>query len=517
MTGLLLDTPLSGEQREYAEIVRTSSEALLAIINDILDFSKIEAGKLSLDAFPFDLRSILEEASEIVAPTANQKGVDLIVHYPTAAPTHLVGDGDRIRQVVTNLAGNAVKFTATGHVLLAAEFLPSRDPVTELRISVTDTGIGIPAHKLGTLFEKFTQADSCTTRKYGGTGLGLAISKRLVELMGGSIGVQSQEGKGSQFWFSLKLPQAEQPEVNPAPSGILRGLRALIVDDNEVNCRVVRDQISSYGIRSGSASAAGEALAELRAARASGDPYDFVISDFQMPGGDGAALAVTVHQDCATAGATRPVFLMLTSVPHWREQKGMEDASVDACLVKPVRQARLIETLATLWSLRRQSEPEPAVPPPQESSAASLGALQERTASEFDGCGARVLVVEDNAVNQKVAVMMLSKLGVRADVAGNGREGLEMLQMRSYDVVFMDCQMPEMNGYEATGYIRRLEGSGNRVPVVAMTATAIEGSRERCLEHGMDDFISKPVQIGELRRALAAWLQPAEVGRLKDT
>jgi len=243
-----------------------------------------------------------------------------------------------------------------------------------------------------------------------------------------------------------------------------------------------------------------------------------------MPGGDGAALAAAIHQDCAAAGATPPVFVMLTSVPHWREQKGMENASVDACLVKPVRQARLIETLATVWSLRRQSAPEPAVSAPRESSAASLAALQQRTDSEFNGCGpsgrtagTRVLVVEDNAVNQKVAVMMLSKLGVHADVAANGREGLEMLQKRSYDVVFMDCQMPEMNGYEATGYIRRLEGPGNTVPVVAMTATAIEGSRERCLEHGMDDFITKPVKIEELRRALEAWLQPAEVGTLKET
>ena len=511
MTGLLLDTDLTPEQREYAEIVRTSGEALLAIINDILDFSKIEAGKLPIDSLPFDLRRLLEEISEMLAPRAHEKGLDLIVHYPADLPWRFVGDADRIRQVVTNLAGNAVKFTHAGHILLNIE-CPEHDAGgAKLKISVSDTGIGIPAEKVDSLFEKFTQADSSTTRKYGGTGLGLAISKRLVELMGGSIHVESEAGRGSTFWFSLKLPVDTDTQANPLPPGALKDLRVLIVDDNEVNRRVVHEQISSCGMRNGSYARAEDALEAIRSAQAAGDPYDFVIADYQMPGMSGAALATTIKSDSTLR---QPVFILLTSVSYSRHARALEDSGIDACLVKPVRHSKLIGTLAALWTARRPLPRTEPVPHTQRSQPVenahlmprSLHALQERTTGIFEGPCVRVLVVEDNAINQKVAVMLLGKLGVQADVAANGLEGLHKLRLTHYHAVFMDCQMPGMNGYEATAQIRLLPGPNQRVPIIAMTAQAIEGSRERCLEHGMSDFVSKPVKLEELTRVLETWI-----------
>lgn len=532
MTALLLESGLTAEQREFAEIVRTSGESLLAIINDILDLSKIEAGKLPIEAVAFDLRAVLEQVGEMLAPAADAKGIDIIVRYPPNAPSRFVGDGDRIRQVITNLAGNAVKFTASGHVLISAEWAgldrPGDSPEAEIRISVTDTGIGIAKENLGLLFEKFVQADASTTRKYGGTGLGLAISKQLVELMGGSIGVESEPGKGSRFWFSLRLPHAEKPESNPAPADVLANLRVLIVDDNDVSRRIVHEQISSCGMRNGSYATAGEALEAIREARSAGDPFDVVISDYCMPETDGADLAAAIQADCVRAQQQAPVFIMLTSVAHWKQER-LDKAPVDACLVRPVRQAKLLETLASVWSLKRgavsaayrgasQLVENSGRPSRARKGAAfrasssslmglnqSLGASQSAAAEQT---AARVLVVEDNAVNQRVAVTMLAKFGIRAEVASNGVEGLEKLRAREYDLVFMDCQMPEMNGYEAATQIRKLDNSNRRVPVVAMTAQAIDGSRERCLAHSMDDFIAKPIKLEDVKRALDAWLRP---------
>jgi two-component system sensor histidine kinase/response regulator len=359
MTGLLLDTDLTAEQREYAEIVGTSGEALLSIINDILDFSKIEAGKLAIDVAPFDLRRLVEEISEMLAPRAHEKQLDLIVRYPAAIPTRFVGDADRIRQVVTNLAGNAVKFTHAGHILLSVEVLLSMEYLdcetagARLKISITDTGIGIPYEKQDSLFEKFTQADSSTTRKYGGTGLGLAISKRLVELMGGSIHLESQPDKGSTFWFLLRLPLDSQPQAEPLPLEALHGLRVLIVDDNEVNRRVLHEQISSCGMRNGSYATAAHALRAVRAAQESGDAYDFVIADYQMPEMDGSALAAAIAADPAL---DRPAFILLTSVTSAKSRPLLKQAGpdtyFDACLVKPVRRSKLLETMAAVWSRR---------------------------------------------------------------------------------------------------------------------------------------------------------------------
>jgi two-component system sensor histidine kinase/response regulator len=505
MTGVLLDLELKPEQRDCVDTIRKSGEALLTIINDILDFSKIEAGKLKLEAFPFDLRALLEEVAEMLTPQAEDKGLDLVLQYPAHVPSFFVGDADRIRQVVTNLAGNAIKFTQAGHVLLAADCREHDDASATMIVSVTDTGIGIPPEKIALLFEKFSQADASTTRKYGGTGLGLAISKKLVELMEGSIQVESRMGKGSAFQFSLRLALDARPVVSQGSAVNLRGLRVLIVDDNGVNRRVVHEQISSFGMRNGSYATGEEALEAVREAQVAGDPYHMVITDYQMPGIDGAALAAAIKAD-PTLGD--PVCILLTSVSQWRDLKGLAAASIDGSLVKPVRRSRLMETLAAAWSKRHppSGEREMSSPPPVQK-ASSLAALAHRLGGRFEGSGTRVLVFEDNAVNQKVALSMLRGLGLRADVAGNGREGIEMLRILPYDLVLMDCQMPEMDGYEATTQIRLLDDPACRIPIVAMTADALAEVRQRCLAVGMDDVIVKPVKLEDLAQALETWLR----------
>jgi len=509
MTGVLLDTELTTEQREFAETVRKSGEALLEIINDILDFSKIEAGKMDIEALSFDLRQVLEEVSEMMAPRAAEKGLDLVVDYPAGCPRLFVGDGDRIRQVVTNLMGNAIKFTSKGHVLVATE-CAEQGASAEVKVSIADTGIGIAPDKINLVFQQFSQADASTTRRYGGTGLGLTISKKLVELMGGSIHVESKEGVGSTFGFSLRLPLSAASAASPAPAAGLRGLRVLIVDDIEANRRVVHEQISSWGMRNGSYASAEEALDAIREAQAAGDPFDLVIADYQMPGIDGATLAAAIKTDPVLSGM---VFILLSSISHWRELRSLEGSSVDACLVKPVRQAKLMETLAAAWAKKHPQSEAPGYQPPPRSSAApnsaarnSMNSLSRQLEHSGGGSGVRVLVMEDNAVNQAVALTMLGRLGIRADVAHNGREGVEMLKQLPYDIVFIDCQMPVMDGYEAAREIRKLAGPKRRVAIVALTADAMQESRDRCLAAGMDDFIAKPVKPADFLRALERWL-----------
>jgi len=503
VAGLLLGTNLTPEQQEYAEVVRTSGEALMTIINDILDFSKIEAGKVSIEVFPFDLRLLLEEVSEMVAPQAQQRGLDLIVRYPVGVPSHFIGGADRIRQVVTNLAGNAVKFTHKGHVLVSAECVQADGTSAEVKISIADTGIGIPDDKIGLLFEKFSQADTSTTRKYGGTGLGLAISKGLVELMGGAIHVASKADQGSTFSFSLKMPLDTQPAADPAPDARLAGLRVLTVDDNETSRHVIHEYISGWGMRSESYASGKDALHAIRSARDAGDPYAIVVADSDMPGMGGTTLAAIIKAEPALGD---PVFIMLTCASQSTDSKRMRGRApnIDADLAKPVRRTKLMNTLALAWGRKHPSSD--SLPVSDDESTTAPGANVEGVSAEFT---ARILVVEDTLVNQKVAVMMLSKLGIRADIAANGREGLDMWRMLPYDLVFMDCQMPEMNGYEATAQIRRLESPDQHIPIVALTAEAVEGSRERCLEAGMDDVITKPISLGSLRGILKIWLPVA--------
>jgi signal transduction histidine kinase/CheY-like chemotaxis protein len=502
MTGLLLDTELNPEQREYADTVRRSGEALLMVINDILDFSKIESGKLSIESFSFDLRLVIEEVAEMLAPRAEEKVLDIVVQYPPGVPSHFIGDAGRIRQVVTNLVGNAVKFTQKGHVLITVEVTSQDNQIAHMRVSVSDTGIGIPADKIGSLFQKFTQADTSTTRRYGGTGLGLAISKQLIELMGGAVGLKSKSGEGSTFWFTLPMPLDDQPAAIPITD--LRDLRVLIVDDIEVNRRVVHEQVTGWGMRNGSFSSGECALEALRAAHRSGDPYRIVIADFQMPSMDGATLAAAIKSDPLLNGC---IVVMLTSIGNWGEVRRLEGASIDACLVKPVRNSQLLNTLVSAWSrhLERTSLDQEIL------SRRSASMAQGPTlAGKFAGLSIRVLVVEDNVVNQKVASRLLERLGLRADVACDGREAIEMLEMMPYDLIFMDCQMPEMNGYEATAEIRRREGNSRRVPIVAMTAEATVTCKEQCIAAGMDSYVSKPVRLDDIVEALRTQVLAAQ-------
>ena len=495
MTGVMLDMELPSEQRDCVETIRQSGDALLTVINDILDFSKIEAGKIALESSTFDLRQVIEEVAEMLASKAAANGIDLVVRYPPNAMRHFIGDAGRIRQVVTNLAGNAVKFTASGHVLIAVD-CEDRDGRPQVRVSVHDTGIGIPPERIESLFDKFTQVDSSTTRKYGGTGLGLAISKQLVELMGGTMHAESRLSEGSTFWFVLSLPIDTQPAPDSVPSVDLAGLRVLIVDDNEVNRRVVHEQISSWGMRNGSYASGKEALEAVRLAKVSGDPYQIVITDYQMPEIDGTMLAARIKADAATKDT---VIIMLTSVGHWQEVSGLNRESIDAFLVKPVRHSQLLNTISNAWSKKLEFAAPVAAGPEYPS---SIAALQSRVAKQADS-RVRVLVAEDNAVNQKVALRMLDRLGIRADVAANGREALRMATDLSYDVIFMDCQMPEMNGYEAALEIRRRTGPSQQAAIVAMTADASVSCRERCVAAGMDGFISKPVKLEYLKTTLA--------------
>ena len=498
MTGLLLDTDLNPQQREYADIARRSGEALLTVINDILDFSKIEAGKLKIESHAFDLRLVLEEVNEMLAPKADDRKLDLVLEYPSHVPHSFVGDAGRIRQVMTNLVGNAVKFTAGGQVVATVECVTHDSRRAGIRISVQDTGPGIPGDKLGCLFKTFSQGDGSTTREFGGTGLGLAISKQLVELMGGAIGVSSRVGEGSTFWFSLPLELDPHPCAAPVPLSDLRDLRVLIVDDNDVSRRVLHEQVVSWGMRNGSLASSEHALETLRQAKASNDPYHFALLDFQMPGMDGATLAAAIKKD---PGLRDTAVILLTSVGHWSEVRPMEGAFVNASLVKPVRQSQLLNTLATVWSKHlTRSVPEKSSRGPE--SANGAPAKDER----FAGRGIRVLVAEDNVVNQKVARRMLEVLDIRVDLVANGLEAVQMLEMAPYDLVFMDCQMPQMDGYAAAREIRKRECGGRRVPIVAMTAEAMTGARESCLAAGMDDYVCKPVQRGQLADKLEEWI-----------
>ena len=485
-----------------SDTVRRSGEGLLAIINDILDFSKVEAGKLAIEAISFDLRVTIEEVNEMLAPKIEDRALDLVLQYSADVPRHFVGDAGRIRQVMTNLVGNAIKFTPSGNIVIHVE-CQSIDTVRALmKVSVHDTGPGIPAAKLDSVFEKFHQVDGSTTRKYGGTGLGLTISKQLVNLMGGAIAVTSQLGEGSTFSFTLPLQLDANPYASPVPDDELRALRALIVDDNEVNRRVLHEQIDSWGMRNGSFATGAAALEALRQACADGDPYHFAIVDYHMPGMDGAELARTIKAD---ARLKETVVVLLTSVSKWIEVRQKDSGTVDASLVKPVRQAQLRNTLSTAWSRKRQ----PA-------SAAPAGAsrpvedMRHVLTERFGGRQVRVLVAEDNIVNQKVAARMLEKLGMHADLAANGREAVAMFDLLPYDLIFMDCQMPEMDGYAATQEIRRREGSGRHVPIVAMTAEVLAGCREQCLAAGMDDHLPKPVKMESLFESLQKWLHAGD-------
>ncbi len=492
MTGLLLDTPLAALQREYAETVRHSAEALLRIINDILDFSWMEAGRLVLETASFDLQEAVEEVADLVGASARAKGLDLIVGYAPGAPRYLVGDVGRIRQVLVNLAGNAIKFTERGHVLIAVAGVGEvGDGIARMRIDVIDSGIGISPQSLEAIFDRFTQADTSTTRRYGGTGLGLSISRQLAELMNGSLTAESGPGRGSTFRFSLELPlDPHPPAAVPATEVALRDVRVLVVDDNPVNRRVMVERLAGWGLRPDQAGSAAEALASLWRGRREKDPFAYALLDHQMPETDGVELARAIRLDQQLA---ETALVMISSLGPSSVAQAKEAGCV-GWLVKPFRSSQLLEVLMRARRLQHAGEPEPArfaTPAPT---------------SRVPISTAHVLVAEDNAVNQRVAVHMLERLGCRVDVAANGSEAVDMIESLPYDLVFMDCQMPEMDGYAATRQVRLRERStGRHVPVVALTANAMVADRQRCLEAGMDDYISKPIHGSELERVLRRW------------
>jgi signal transduction histidine kinase/CheY-like chemotaxis protein/ligand-binding sensor domain-containing protein len=501
MTGLLLETDLTPEQRECADLVRRSGESLLRLVNEVLDFSKIEAGKVAIESYPFDLCEVMEEVDDLLAPHAGDKNIDLLLEYPAATPRRFIGDGARIRQVVTNLAGNAIKFTSSGHVLVSVNGAGQDAGSVRIRITVEDTGAGIPGDKIGLLFEKFSQVDGSTTRKFGGTGLGLAISKQLVSLMGGSIGVESRLGEGSTFWFELPLGLDTKPAGAPPMGADIIGLRAVVVAGNQVNRRVLQEQMAGLGLRTVGFAGGDGALEAMRAAR--DDPYRFAVLD--APAGDagGVSLAGAIHADGLLSGC---IVVVLSPIGQRQETGPEPGGAIDARLCKPVRRSRLLDTLASAWAGRQGAARGDGPPAKGGAADAADAASARRSAMAKFAPGSRILVVEDNVVNQKVARGILVRLGLRADVAVNGREAVEMSALVPYSLILMDCQMPEMDGYEATREIRRRPSAGPPVIVIAMTADAMAGSRERCLEAGMDDYITKPVRVNELCAALSRWL-----------
>ena len=487
MTGLLMDTELTPEQREYVETIRASGDALLEIINDILDFSRIEAGRVKLETIDFSPRYVVEESVELFAEAAANKGIELVLDVGPDVPELVMGDPGRLRQVLINLIGNAVKFTDAGEVVVRANRLEAKGPGVAVRFEVADTGVGLTREDAARVFAVYSQLDSSTTRRHGGTGLGLAIARMLIQLMGGEIGVESEKGKGSQFWFSALFREAAQ-KVHPARTGApLTGMTVAIIDDNRTNRTILERYVTSWGMDGRSFDSGHEALREIRRASHGEAPFEVAIVDLMMPEMDGAAVAAAMRSDEAIGNIA---VILLTSAG-----KSEEDIpGVDAEMVKPVRPSQLFDVLQTLLAERP-----------------GRGRAEPTThAAALRGNGARVLVVDDNAANQKVALRMVVRLGYRADVASTGAEAVTMVGRGHYDALLIDCHMPEMDGYEATRQIRHNERGGRHVPIIAMTADAVSGERERCLAAGMDDYITKPIKIHVVAAVLERWLATKE-------
>jgi two-component system, cell cycle sensor histidine kinase and response regulator CckA len=504
MTGLLIETHLTPEQRDYAETVRRSSEALLDIINDILDFSKIEAGELTLEVIHFDLRTIIEETLDLFAQAAQRKSLELGYLLHAEVPSALRGDPGRLRQILVNLVGNALKFTNQGEVIIHVTRGEEMDDRSLIKFAVTDTGIGIAPDAQTILFKPFSQADTSTTRKFGGTGLGLAICKQLVEQMGGQIGVESVLGQGSTFRFTLWLSkQPVQAHVTPPPKGSLYGRRLCIVDDNATNRRILEQYAIDWGLQSASASDGYQALALLRDAAARGEPFDMAILDLQMPRMDGLELGRAITKDPVLA-ATRLV--LLTSIGVRGQAEKAKRAGIAAYLTKPAHRSQIYDCLSLIVDRHAKSTANMVDNSPVTSNdvLVTKHVIKEISAAARP----RILVAEDNIVNQKVAVCQLEKLGYRADVVTNGQEAIDAVSRASYALVLMDCQMPEIDGWEATAMIRKPETTqvGRRLPIIAMTANAMPGDRQKCLDAGMDDYLAKPVKLDDLKTILARWI-----------
>ncbi len=527
MIGLLLDSALTDEQREFAEVVRNSGESLLTIINDILDFSKIEAGKLSLAKETFGLRTLLEDTNDLLAFKAQEKGVEYVCCIHPDVPARLVGDAGRLRQVLTNVIGNAVKFTDAGEVAIDVGVAGETARQVTLAFRVSDTGPGIPEDRLQSVFEEFTQVESGTPRKYGGTGLGLSIVRRLVEMMGGAIRaerrtadygmqqvrtvtasdprLQALPGPGATFCFTVVLEKLVDPAEGRAPQqAALRDCRILVVDDNATNRRALAVLLASLRGRHAEASDADEARHMLLAAAAGGEPFDVALLDMHLPENDGEALGRWIRAEPKLRDTG--MLMMASAIGLHGNTARLKALGFAACLTKPIKQAQLLDCLATvLGCAQRPTDRGREMPPATRPAAVGT-----------DGPQARILVAEDNPVNQMVALGILRKYGYQAEAVADGCEALKALETRSFDLVLMDCQMPKMDGYETSRRIRQAEaaaetvhgdpGTGPHIPIIAMTANALKGDREKCLEAGMDDFVTKPVNPQLLAHALEVWL-----------
>jgi len=505
MIGLLMDTDMTAEQRNYAEIVRNSADSLLSIINDILDYSKIEAGKLDIEIIDFDLRLAMDEVTDLVAIKSYERSLEYVAIVHPEVPSLLCGDPGRLRQTLINLVGNAFKFTEEGEVSVCISLEDENSTHATIRFTVTDSGIGIPKDRLDGIFESFTQADGSTTRKFGGTGLGLAISKQLVEMMGGRIGAKSEEGKGSEFWFTAvfeKQPEGRESKI-VVPDDI-KGKRVLIVDDNATNRYVLREQLKSWGCRYGNVSSGMQALKELRLAVDRKDPYEIAIIDMQMPEMDGETVGKKIKQD---PDLKNTILVLMTSMGQRGDAKRLEKIGFAAYLTKPIRQSKLYDCLATVTGVRKEATMEH-----------SAAIVTRHSLSEHRKRKVRILLAEDNMINQKVALNILKKLGYSADAVANGKEAVKALEMIPYDMVLMDCQMPEMDGYEATGEIRNLESKvlNHNLIIIAMTANAMKGDREKCLNAGMDDYLSKPVKPDEFLNILEKWISKQDASQQRE-
>jgi PAS domain S-box-containing protein len=515
MTNLLMDTGLDVEQSQFTETIRTSADSLMTVINDILDFSKIEAGKLELEVIDFDLRITLEEVSELMSLKAYEKGLEFasIVHHEV--PSLLRGDPGRLRQILINLLGNAIKFTDSGEVTLKAILEEEDAHRVVIHFSVSDTGIGISKKDMDRLFKSFSQVDGSTSRNFGGTGLGLAISKQLTELMEGRIGVDSKEVQGSTFWFTVAIEKQPEDRETLMILEDIRKKRILFVDDNAINRQVYREQLKSWGCRYGEASSGTQAIDELRSAQEAGDPFEIGIIDMQMPEMDGEELGRSIKQDADLADT---ILIMVSSMGVRGDVARLKKIGFAAYLTKPIKQSQLYDCLAAtakIWKEKKQ---------PQDATIVTRHSLADNKKQ-----GVRILLAEDDATNQKVALHILKKFGYRADAAGNGQEVLQALEKVPYDIVLMDIQMPVMDGYAATRRIRELElkaqqvklnkndsedltdseiqfsTRSGRIPIIAMTAHAMKGDREKCIATGMDDYTPKPINPEELLEKIEKW------------
>jgi CheY-like chemotaxis protein len=514
MTELALDTELRPEQREYLTTVKDSADSLLRLINDILDFSKIEAGKLDLEPIDFSLRDCLEDTTKTLAMRAHKKGLELACYLPAEVPNLLVGDSGRLRQIIVNLLGNSIKFTEQGEVVVSVAVVGQTAEEVCLHFAVKDTGIGIPPEKQRVIFEAFSQADSSTTRQYGGTGLGLAISTQLVALMGGRIWVESEVSKGSTFHFTARFGLSRDVVPRQVTESVdVKDLPVLVVDDNATNRRILQEMLSNWHMKPTVVDGARAALAAMEQARNAGEPFTLVLTDGRMPGMDGFELAEQIKQHPELTEAT---IMMLSSTGHPHDRARCRELGVAAYLTKPIKQSDLLDTILTVL---RTSSAEMRDPPPQPQH--SLLVSRRRL---------HILLAEDNMVNQRLAVWILEKWGHTVVVAGNGKEALATLEREAFDLILMDVQMPEMDGFEATAEIRRRESQlpvvssqlsvgGNspaeaqlttdnrqlttsHIPIIAMTAHAMQGDRERCLAAGMDGYVTKPICAQDLFAAI---------------